>query len=173
MRKLTISLQLLGILVLIPAVAIATLRFENRNNDGPSILFPGGELVSGALYTGPEPDWNFTSEISTVELQLEDLSSRLIWIHVSDGKIYIASGYMSTFLGRAWKHWAVQADEGNGLAVIRINGIRYERQIVRIKSGPELEGFSVASKNKYNSPSTRESIEAGHTWVFELAPRGS
>ena len=173
MRKLTIGLQLLGVLVLIPAVAIATLRFENRHNDGPSILFPGGELVSGELHTGPEPDWDFTREIATVELQLEDLSSRLIWIHVSEGKIYIASGYMSTFLGRLWKHWAVQADEGSGHAVIRINGVRYERQLVRIKSGPELEGFSAVSKAKYNSPSTRELIEAGHTWVFELAPRGS
>jgi len=172
MKKLTISLQVLGVLILIPAVAIATLRFENRNNDGPSILFPGGELVSGELYTGPEPDWRFTHEISTIELQLEDKSSRLIWIHESEGKIYIASGYMSTLLGRLWKHWAVLADEGSGLAVIRVDGVRYERQLVRIKKGPVLEGYAAASKAKYHAPTTRESIEAGKTWVFELAPRG-
>jgi len=49
-------LQLLGILILIPAVALGTLRFQNRDADGPSILFPGGELVSGELHNGPEPD---------------------------------------------------------------------------------------------------------------------
>ena len=61
MKILKIALQVAGILLLIPAVAMATLRFDNRSADGPSILFPGGELVSGDLYTGPEPDWSFTS----------------------------------------------------------------------------------------------------------------
>jgi len=173
MKKITITLQVLGVLILIALVAIATLRFENRNSDGPSILFPGGELVSGELYTGPEPDWRFTQKIPTVELQLEDKSSRLIWIHESEGKIYIASGYMNSVLGRLWKHWAVLADEGNGLAVIRVDGIRYERQLVRIKEGEVLEGYAAASKAKYKAPTTRASIEAGNTWVFELAPRGS
>ena len=98
MSKVKISLQVLGILILVPVIALGTLRFENRNNDGPSILFPGGELVSGEIYRGPEPDWRFTHDISTIELQLEDLSSRLIWVHESEGKLYIASGYMNTFL---------------------------------------------------------------------------
>ena len=57
MKILKIILQVAGILLLIPAVAMATLSFGNRNNDGPSIIFPGDELVSGDLYTGPEPDW--------------------------------------------------------------------------------------------------------------------
>ncbi len=173
MKILKVGLQTLGIVLLIPAIGFATLRFENRNNDGPSILFPGGELVSGDLYSGPEPDWRFTNQVSTIELQLYDpLSSRLIWIHESDGKIFIGSGYMSSFLGRLWKHWAVQADEGDGLALVRIDGIRYERQLVRIKEGPVLDGVAAASRAKYGSPNTRQSIEAGHTWIFELAPRG-
>ncbi len=101
MKILKIILQLTGILLLIPAVAMATLSFENRNNDGPSIIFPGGELVSGDLYTGPEPDWSFTDQVSTVHLQLDNpLSSRLIWIEESGGKIYITSDYMGTALGR-------------------------------------------------------------------------
>ena len=102
MKKFTFVLQLIGVMILIPAVAIATLRFENRNNDGPSILFPGGELVSGTLYIGPEPDWRFTQKIATIEQQLDDMRSRLIWIHESEGKIYIASGYMNSALGRLW-----------------------------------------------------------------------
>lgn len=105
MKAATIVLQVLGVLVLIPVVALGTMRFENLNNDGPSILFPGGELVSGELYTGPEPDWSFTDNIATVDLQLENPTrSRLIWIEENDGRIFITSDYMGTWLGRLWKH---------------------------------------------------------------------
>lgn len=172
MKILKIILQLTGILLLIPVVAMATLSFANRNNDGPSIIFPGGELVSGDLYTGPEPDWSFTDQVSTVHLQLDNpLSSRLTWIEESGGKIYITSDYMGTALGRLWKHWAVQAVEGDGMAVVRINGTRYERKLVRITEGPELDGVVEKKRAKYRSIISRELIEAGHIWVFELAPR--
>ena len=172
MKILKIVLQVAGILLLIPVVAMATLSFANRSNDGPSIIFPGGELVSGDLYTGPEPDWSFTDQVSTVHLQLDDpLSSRLILIEESGGKIYITSDYMGTALGRLWKHWAVQAVEGDGMAVVRINGTRYERKLVRITEGPVLDGVVAKKRAKYRSDISRELIEAGHIWVFELAPR--
>ena len=165
-------LQLVGILILVPVVALGTLRYKNSNADGPSVLFPGGELVAGELHTGPEPDWSFTDNIPTIELQLNDpLSSRLIWVMESDGKLYIASGYMNSFLGRLWKHWAVQADQGDGRAVVRIDGVRYERQLVRITQGQELEGVAAKMTSKYRAPTTREAIESGSTWIFELAPR--
>ena len=47
MKIIKIVLQVLGIFLLVPAVTLATMRFELRNADGPSILFPGGALVSG------------------------------------------------------------------------------------------------------------------------------
>ena len=99
-----IVLQVLGILILIPAVGMATLRVENRNADGPSILFPGGEMTTGRLHTGPEPDWSFTDDIRLVELQLNDpMASRLIYVLESDGRLFIISGYMTTMLGKLWK----------------------------------------------------------------------
>ena len=171
-KFLTVIVQLLIALVTIPAVALATMSFENRNNDGPSIIFPGGELVSGELYLGPEPDWSFTDDVGTVHLQLDDpLSSRLIWIEESDGKIYITSDYMGTWLGRLWKKWAVQAHEGDGLAVVRINGVRYERKLERVFYSPLLDGVIEKKIAKYRSRITRQAIESGETWVFELAPR--
>lgn len=171
-RVFTIVLQLIGILVLIPAVTWAALRYENRNNDGPSILFPGGELVTGRLYTGPEPDWRFTDQIGTVDLQLDNPpSSRLIWINEVDGRIFITSDYMGTWIGRLWKHWAVQAEQGDGLAVLRIDGVRYPRQLVRILDGPELDGVVAKKRTKYRAQINRETIDAGYIWVFELAPR--
>ncbi|PCJ25560.1 MAG: hypothetical protein COA96_06985 [SAR86 cluster bacterium] len=159
-------------MILIPVAVLTTLRYENRNNDGPSILFPGGELTSGSLHTGPEPDWKFTDQISTVDLQLYDpLSSRLIWIEENEGKIYVTSDYMGTWLGRLWKHWAVEAYEGDGLALVRIEGVLYERKLVRVLDGSVLDGIIAKKIEKYRSRITREAIESGETWVFELAPR--
>ena len=180
MKSLRIALQVLGILLLIPAVAMATLRFDNRNADGPSIIFPGGELVSGQLHTGPEPDWSFTDGVRTIELQLNNpLSSSLIWITESEGKIYVVSKYMNSTVGRIWKHWAVDADEGDGLAVLRIGDTRYERQLVRIHEGAVLNGLAARLTAKYERGGTtpqaiaanRQDFETGNTWVFELAPR--
>jgi hypothetical protein len=170
--SLRIVLQVVGILVLIPVVALATLRFQYRNADGPSVLFPGGALVTGPLHAGAEPDWRFTDQVAIVELQLLDpVSSRRVWIMEADGRIYVPSGYMTSTLGRLWKHWAVHADEGDGLAVVRIDGTRYERRLERVREGPVLERVAGKMEGKYGAPVTRADIEAGNTWIFELAPR--
>jgi hypothetical protein len=89
-----------------------------------------------------------------------------------DGKLYVWSGYMSTPVGRLWKKWPIQA-ERNNLAVIRIDGVRYERQLKRIKSGEILDGISQSIRAKYPSQTSREAVEAGEVWVFELGARNS
>jgi len=170
-KILKILLQVVGVLVLMLATAIVTLRIEHRNADGPSILFPGGAFTTGEIYSGPEPDWRFTDDIPVIELQTDEpLSSRRTWIMESNGKIYVPSGYMRSFLGRIWKDWAFQAAEGDGYGAIRINGVRYPRRLVRITDGPELDGVVAKMRQKY-TPVTREAIEAGDIWIFELAPR--
>ncbi len=158
-------------LLLIPVTAIATAAAKQRFADGPNRVFSGGALESGELYTGAEPDWRFVSEIPTIEMQLLDPpQSRRIWTAEYDGKIYVWSGYMATAVGRLWKRWPLQA-ERDGRAIMRIDGKRYERQLVRIKSGPILDGISTAIRQKYPSQTTRATVEAGETWVFEAAPR--
>tara|TARA_B100000686_G_C16645747_1_gene892690 strand:- start:562 stop:1116 length:555 start_codon:yes stop_codon:yes gene_type:complete len=174
-------LQILGVLVLIPSVAMATLRLENRNADGPSILFPGGEMTSGELHTGPEPDWSFTDDIELVELQLNDpMASRLIYVLESERRLFIISGYMTTMLGRLWKEWAFEADRGNNEGVLRVDGVRYPRTLVRITEGDVLDGVAAKLITKYGGAPTatpeaiarsRAGIEAGNSWVFELVPR--
>jgi hypothetical protein len=169
MKIIKLAFQVLGLLLLMPMIAIATLRYEVSHNDGPSIVFPGGELVTGELYRGPEPNWSFTDDVSTIDLQLYDpLASRLIWIEESAGKIYITSDYMGTWLGRLWKHWAVQAYEGDGLALIRVDGMLYERKLVRVLEGSVLDGVIAKKISKYRSRITKEAILSGETWVFEL-----
>jgi hypothetical protein len=166
-RTVTVVLCLL----LIPVTAVATAAVKQRFGDGPNRVFSGGALVAGELHTGPEPDWSFVSDIPTIEMQLLDPPrSRRIWIAEANGKLYIWSGYMSTAVGRMWKRWPVQA-ERDGRAVLRIDGKRYERQLVRIKSGAVLDGVSAAIGSKYPSQTTRAAVEAGEAWVFEAAPR--
>ena len=144
---------------------------KQRFADGPNRVFSGGPLESGALHTGPEPDWSFVSDVSTIEMQLlEPSRSRRIWVAESDEKLYVWSGYMGTAVGRLWKRWPVQA-ERDGRAVIRIDGKRYERQLVRITAGDILDGISTAIRSKYPSQTTRAAVEAGDVWVFEAAPR--
>ena len=158
-------------LVLIPVTAVVTAAAKQRLADGPNRVFSGGPLESGELHTGPEPDWSFVSEVPTIELQLLDPPrSRRIWIAEYAGKLYVWSGYMGTAVGRLWKRWPVQA-ERDGRAVIRIDGIRYERQLVRIKSGDILDGISAVITSKYPSQTTRAAVEAGDVWLFEATRR--
>jgi hypothetical protein len=134
-------------------------------------VFGGGELVSGELVTGPEPDWRFARDVPTIELQLlNPARSRVMWVVEHEGKPYVVSAYMSSAIGRFWKRWPVQA-ERDGRAVVRINGKRYERTLKRIKTGPEVEGVAAELRRKYRYQVTPADIAAGTTWMFELAPR--
>lgn len=182
MKILKIVLQIVGFVVLIGAVSIGTLRLQRSTADGATVVFPGGEMRAGELHTGPEPDWSFTDDIFTIELQLNDpMATRRIFILESEGKIYVVSGYMRSFLGKLWKEWAFDADEGNDEGVLRVNNVRYPRKLVRIKEGDVLDGVAAKLLAKYNGVSTpvpaeaiasaRASIEEGDSWIFELAPR--
>ena len=109
------------------------------------------------------------------------MASRRIFIIESEGKIYIVSGYMRSLLGRIWKEWAFEADAGNNEGVLRVNGIRYQRRLVRIEDGDALNGVAAKLATKYGGApapaseevirNTRASFESGNTWVFELQPR--
>ena len=165
--------KVIGVLVLIPIVAIVTLMVTSGYSDGPSAVFGGGPLVAGELVTGPVTDWSFARDIGTIELQLLDPPrSRLIWIIEHEGKAYVVSGYMGSRIGRLWKRWPAQA-ERDGRAVVRIAGKKYERTLVRIKTGAVVEGVTAEIRRKYRSPATPADIEAGTMWLFELAPPSS
>lgn len=158
-------------LLLIPITAVATAGVKQRFADGPNRVFSGGPLIAGELHTGAEPDWSFVNDIPTIEMQLlEPGTSRRIWIAEHNNKIYLWSGYMGSFVGRIWKQWPLQA-ENDGRAILRINGTRYERQLVRVNSGPDLDGIAATITSKYSSQTSRATIESGNVWLFEAAPR--
>jgi hypothetical protein len=181
-KILKIVLQMVGFVVLIGAVTIGTLRIQRSSADGATVVFPGGEMVAGELHTGAEPNWSFTDDIFTIELQLNDpMATRRIFILESEGKIYVVSGYMKSFLGKIWKEWAFDADEGNDEGVLRVNNVRYPRQLIRIKEGDVLNGVAAKLLAKYSGVPTpvpaeaiataRADIEDGNSWIFELTPR--
>ncbi len=163
-------LAVVGVLVLIPVVTLFALAVSARFSDGPSVVFAGGPLVAGELVTGAEPDWSFARDVGTIELQLLDPPrSRIVWIAGSEGKICVVSGYMGTAIGRLWKQWPVQAEQ-DGRAIIRIEGKRYPRTLRRIITGDEVQGVVTELRRKYGFDSNPTDIEAGTTWMFELAP---
>ena len=158
-------------LILIPVTAVSTAAVKQRLSDGSNFVFSGGPLVEGELYSGPEPDWSFVDNIPLIELQLiNPPTTRTIWTAENEGKLYVWSGYMGTTVGRMWKQWPLQA-EADGRAIVRINGVRYERNLRRIQAGPDLEGIAAAITNKYPSQTTPASIESGSVWLFEAEPR--
>ena len=52
-------------------------------------------------------------------------------------------------------------------------GKRYERTLVRVKTGAVVEGVTAELRRKYGSGATAAAIEAGTTWLFELAAPNS
>ena len=173
-------LQIVGLLALLLCVTLVTLSFKHRGADGPSLLFPGGKLVSGELHQGAEPDWSFTDKVATIELETSDpASSRTIWVMESDGKIYVGSAYMRSMLGRLWKDWAFDVEEAGARdAVVRIEGVRYERELIRVMAPKIVEGVTKKTAMKYFGGETPEAVAQGmrqvaegDTWIFELAPR--
>ena len=91
---------------------------------------------------------------------------------VHDNRLFIPSGYMTTWWGKLWKHWPAQAEK-DGRAILRVDGMLYERQLVRITSDPALEPVLAELSRKYSGgqPVGQEAVDSGYLWIFELVPR--
>ena len=166
-KKLSISI---GSILLIFVSALSALAVSARFADGPSVIFAGGPLEAGELVTGPEPDWGFAREINLIELQLlEPPRSRILWVADYEGKLYLNSNYMGGLRQRLWKKWPGEAEK-DGRAILRIDGKRYERHLVRIKTGDAIEGVTQEFTRKYGVAMTPEEVEKEELWLFELAP---
>ncbi len=178
-------LKWLSYLALGLILAIALLLLGMRFADGPYGIVPGGEFTSGERYLGPEPDWSFVKDRGEVEFQLHDPArSRTTWIVEHGGRIYIPCGYMNSTWGRWWKQWPIEAEK-DGRAVLRIDGVLYDREVVRIRDGDQLPFLLSELGRKYLqrgatlSPEEQEqALAAGlkliadeTLWIFEMAPR--
>jgi hypothetical protein len=168
-----ILLRILGIVIAVPLVAIAGLAVAARFHDGPIAIFAGGPFESGELVSGPEPDWSFVREVREVEFQLvEPPRSRTTWILEHEGKAYIPCGYMTSWWGRLWKQWPHEAAR-DPRVVLRIDGKRYERRLLRIETGPVVAPLLAELGRKYvgGREVPMDAVTSGNLWLYELAPR--
>ena len=175
MRFLRGLAKLIGAVLLVLVLAFGAVLVGARWHDGPMGMIAGGPLVAGDLAIGAEPDWKFAHDIPTVEFQLlNPARSRTTWILEVDGHIYIPSGYMNSAIGKLWKQWPLEAAK-DGRAILRINGRRYERSLVRVQSGAEnaalLQKLLDEVNRKYGTKATMANVANGAMWLFELAPR--
>ena len=164
-----ILLAPLGILI----IGFGGLLVAARFSDGPLAIIAGGPFTTGELVTGPDPDWAFVRDTQEVEFQLLDPArSRTTWIVEHDGKAYIPSGYMTTWWGKLWKHWPIEAEK-DGRILLRVGDNVYERQLVRLESGRLLAPITAELSRKYGGGSEIpvEAVTSGYLWLFELAPR--
>ena len=157
-----------GVVVLTLAILVFAARFA----DGPIAIIPGGPLEAGELVSGAEPDWTFALDIPEMELQLLDPPrSRTIWLQVHNKKLYAVSAYMNSTVGKLWKQWPMQA-ETDGRAVIRIDGKRYERRLVRILDDRAmLAGIAGEVNRKYGLALNADMAASGDAWFFALEPK--
>ena len=167
-------LRIVGGLLVVLLLGLAALLVGARFADGPVAIVAGGPFRSGELVSGPEPDWSFVRDVREVEFQLLDPPrSRTTWILDHDGKAYIPCGYMTTWWGRIWKQWPIEAEKDPRI-LLRIGDKLYERTLVRIEEGPEVAPLLAQLGEKYvgGSEIPVEAVTLGNLWLYELAPRG-
>ena len=164
--------KLVGYLVAVLVIAVGIMMVVAQFSDGPLEIVAGGPFKTGEPAT-EEPDWSFLGEVDTVEFQLLDPDdSRTTWIAEVDGRVFIPSGYMTTWWGKIWKQWPIHAME-DGRAILRVNGTLYDRTLVRIEDDPLMGQILAELGRKYGGGMAfpREAVTSGYLWIFELVPR--
>ncbi|MBC8188432.1 MAG: hypothetical protein H8E78_09555 [Proteobacteria bacterium] len=167
-------LKIVGGLLAALLLVIAGLLVGARFADGPLAIMAGGPFTSGELVTGPEPDWSFVNDVGEVEFQLiEPARSRTTWILHHEGKAYIPCGYMTTWWGKIWKQWPLEAEKDPRI-LLRIGDDIYERQLVRVHEASVVAPLLAALSRKYagGTEVPMEAVTSGYLWIYEIAPRG-
>ena len=168
-------LKILGVIVLvvllIPVLYLGGMRFA----DGPSGIVTGGPFRSGELTPSPR-DWSFIKGRSEIEFQtLEPEASRVVWLGVLEGRLYIISGYMNTTTGKVWKRWPYHLQDDDRV-ILRIDGKLYEQRLERLMAHPKLVELMTIYQEKYGAGGTDEAqltraLQAGDFWLYEVVDR--
>ena len=162
----------LGILIATLSLAIGLFLFSMRFSDGPIAVFSGGPFSSGEISAAPD-SWEFLKDRGEIEFQtLDPSTSRIVWLGVNNGRLFIVSGYMNTNYGAIWKQWPHYL-ENDDRVIFRIDGKIYEQRLVRVMDGPNVLPILNEFGRKYGggSISSIESIANGDTWMYEVVDR--
>ena len=158
-----------GIFATILGVIIVLLILV-RSHDGPMEILSGGPFQTGELVTDVS-DWSFMDDFAIIELQtMRPPRSRIMWLVVNEGRMYVISTYMNTHLGKAWKRWPRQLKKDNR-AIVRADGKLYELILVRVSEGDIIPSVLDKFNGKYKTDFNVEMVDSGSSWLFELVPR--
>ncbi len=129
--------------------------------DGPVGMIPGGSLATGPLIDDPYVDWDPMAEVREIEMQLDSQSrSRTVWFLVYRGDAFIPCS-LGFPPGKKW-HLAAMKD---GLATVRINGVRYRRTLVRVEDPQAIDSLIAIAEAKYAPPPNTDTKKI---WFFRL-----
>lgn len=128
---------------------------------GPTLLIPGGALYGES--SPPPSDWNWTAEISTIQLETRpsDPYSVNIWTVGIEDNLYVHAGPNRS-------NW-VENIEADPAVRVRINQKIYDLTALRITDETEFNLFANAYEKKYGSRPRNETISA--IYLFNLVPR--
>ncbi len=168
-------LQGLAIAVVCVVVAVAVFLFAMRFADGPMAIVPGGAFSSGEPAPVPE-DWSFLAERMEVEFQtMEPATSRTVWVGVHDRRLFLISGYMSSWYGGIWKQWPHYLGD-NANIVLRVDGKLYDLRLERVMDGPDVIPVLSEFGRKYGGAAPdfaapAEVVTSGAVWMYEAMAR--
>jgi len=159
-------LRWLAALVAALGLLVAAVFIGARFADGPLAMIPGGALRAGELVAEREVDWSFAADEQLIELQLlEPERSRTVWVVVLEGAAYVpVSLDFPPF--KSWHHEAME----DGRAIVRVQGRRYERSVVRVTDESEMQGVRTLLIAKYALSAADTPFDPDRIWIFRLDP---
>jgi hypothetical protein len=136
---------------------------------------PIGPFAGGALSGEPGPaevdDWAFVEEVETAELETspDDPRSVTIWFATIGERIYISSSLIHGSDQPSERGW-IRAVQDDPRIRIRIDGVVYEREAIRVEGAAEVAAARTALETKYElDPAERDPERT--IWVYRLDPR--
>ncbi len=162
---------LLGLVVFL-LICFGGFLVSMKFHDGPMEIFAGGPFKTGEIVQTKPSNWSFLQDRPTLEFQtLEPTRSRITWLAVVDGRLFVPSGYMNTGIGKIWKHWPLEAEK-DGRALLRIDDKIYPVRLVRVNpAAPYAEEIITELNRKYPGSGTVDNVRNEDTWLFEIVTR--
>ncbi len=168
-------LKWLVIVIVGAVVALWIFLLAMRLGDGPSAVIPGGAFRSGEPAPVPD-DWSFLRDRMEVEFQTMDpATSRTVWVGVHDGRLFLVSGYMTTWYGGIWKQWPHYMGDDPRI-VLRVDGSLYDLRLERVTDGPDIVPVLAEFARKYGagdpgSVTSSDAVTSGSVWMYEAVAR--
>ena len=168
-------LKWLVIALVAAALAVWIFLYSMRLSDGPTALIPGGPFRSGEPVATPD-DWSFLRDRMEIEFQTMDpATSRTAWVGVHDSRLFLVSGYMTSWYGGIWKQWPHYLGD-DGRVVLRVDDSLYDLSLERIMAGPDVVPVLAEFGRKYGGAdpgavTSPEAVTSGSVWMFEAVER--